>query len=324
VSRTKAVLLCAVLLLAGFIAGRVTGGGSTASTVTVEQTVERSIVVGAQHLGSAADPRDAGPLDLARVSSVRRGSILQTTIVARRPWSDALLRTRRVRLSLSYDIDDNGNADLHDDVLVLNGRLTSWISSLGQGVAGAVVTRRSPTTITVARDASVFYAAPGTAGMLTTSPIGVAVTARWRGGGDRVPNRGWITVPPPTADAAPAAPTTTLSAPAASPTTTAAPATCADVKAALAKIDRDLAAIRRAAKLPTKSMLDGNHATNVAIDRFLDDISLAPISNLQRNRLIDRAAAAVTGVCEQCFQALEANRPIPAIRMGDLKCGKEK
>jgi hypothetical protein len=314
-----------VLLLAGFIAGRVTGGGSSASTVTVQETVERSVVVGAQHLGSATDPRDAGPLDLARVSAVRRGPILETTIVSRRPWSNALLRTQRVRLSLSYDIDSNGRADLRDDLLVLNGRLTSWISSLGQGVAGAVVTRRSPTTITVARDATVFYSAPGTAGMLTTSPIGVAVTARWRGGSDRVPNHGWITVPPPSAEAATPPPTTTLSAPAAAPTTTAAaPATCADVKAALAKIDRDLAAVRRAAKLPTKNTLDGNHAINVAIDRFLDDISLAPISNIQRNRLIDRAAAAVTGVCEQCFQALEANRPIPAIRMGDTRCGKEK
>jgi hypothetical protein len=35
--------------------------------------------------------------------------------------------------------------------------------------------------------------------------------------------------------------------------------------------------------------------------------------NLIRNRMIDHAAALLTGPCEQCFQALEAERPIVAI-----------
>lgn len=95
---------------------------------------------------------------------------------------------------------------------------------------------------------------------------------------------------------------------------------CPGTRKALAGIQRDLAALRAAAKLPVKDTLIGNHAINVATDRFLRDVALAPLGNLQRNRLIDHAAAALVGRCEQCFQALEAERPIPAIRAGDSKC----
>jgi len=97
---------------------------------------------------------------------------------------------------------------------------------------------------------------------------------------------------------------------------------CPGTQKALAKIQRDVAALRAAAKLPTKNTLIGNHAINVATDRFLRDVELAPLNNLQRNRLIDHAMSALVGNCEQCFQALEAERPIPAIRAGDSKCPK--
>jgi len=155
------------------------------------------VVVSARHLGFARDPRDRGPLDLTRISSVRRGAMLQTTIVAHRAWRDSLLRRGRVSLSILYDRNGDGKPDRRDVVFLLRGRLTSWISSLGQGVQAAEVRRRSPTTISVSRDASVFYNAPRQAGLLWTSPIRVAVVARWKGGGDSVPDRGWITVPPP-------------------------------------------------------------------------------------------------------------------------------
>jgi hypothetical protein len=110
-------------------------------------------------------------------------------------------------------------------------------------------------------------------------------------------------------------------------TTTATPTTtahtvCPNQQRALVKINRDLVALRKAAKLPTKDTLKGNHAINVATDAFLYDVATAPIDNLRRNRLIDHAMAALVGNCEQCFQALEAGRPIPAIRAGDLKCSK--
>lgn len=96
--------------------------------------------------------------------------------------------------------------------------------------------------------------------------------------------------------------------------------TCAKSALALAQIHRDVVALAKAAKLPTKSTLLGNHAINVATDRFLTDVQLAPISNLQRNRLTDLAMSAIGTHCQQCFQALEANRPIPAIRAGQIGC----
>jgi hypothetical protein len=80
--------------------------------------------------------------------------------------------------------------------------------------------------------------------------------------------------------------------------------------AALRKIHADTAAIRAAANLPVKDTLKDNATVSRATDRFLLDVETAPIDNLQRNRLIDLAAAALVGSCEQCFQALEAERPI--------------
>lgn len=95
--------------------------------------------------------------------------------------------------------------------------------------------------------------------------------------------------------------------------TTAASSTkqCDNQAAALAKIDRDLAAMGQAKSATLMSTLT---------DRFLLHVSTAPLTNLQRNRLIDHAAAAVSIKCPQCFQALEAERPIPAIRAGELTC----
>jgi len=85
---------------------------------------------------------------------------------------------------------------------------------------------------------------------------------------------------------------------------------------ALRKLAADTAAIRAASNLPTKNTLKGNAAVNRATDRFLLDEETAPISNVRRNRVIDHAAAALAGACEQCFQALEADRPLVWIATG--------
>ena len=89
---------------------------------------------------------------------------------------------------------------------------------------------------------------------------------------------------------------------------------------ALARLETDLTAIKRAAALPTRDTLKGNPAINRATDRFLLHVETARIDNLTRNRMIDHAAALLTGSCEQCFQALEAARPIVSIAHGDLGC----
>ena len=47
--------------------------------------------------------------------------------------------------------------------------------------------------------------------------------------------------------------------------------------------------------------------------RFIEDLEGSHLSPKARNREIDHAAAAVATSCEQCFQQLEAIRPIPQI-----------
>jgi len=89
---------------------------------------------------------------------------------------------------------------------------------------------------------------------------------------------------------------------------------------ALAQLNADLAAIKKAAAIPVKDSLKGGPEINRATDRFLLHVETAPIDNLQRNRLIDHAAAYLLGSCTQCFQALEAERPIVGIAHGDLGC----
>jgi hypothetical protein len=87
-----------------------------------------------------------------------------------------------------------------------------------------------------------------------------------------------------------------------------------------ARLRRDVAAIRRAARLKTTDSLKGNPAVNTATDRFLADVGKAPVDLLAKNRFIDHAAAALAGSCQLCFQALEAERPIPAISHAG-RCG---
>ena len=100
------------------------------------------------------------------------------------------------------------------------------------------------------------------------------------------------------------------------PTTTARGCQTHAAARARARLRRDVAAIRRAARLRTRDTLKGNAAVDAATDRFLLDLAHAPIDLLEKNRFADHAAGALAGSCEQCFQALEAGRPIPAIAHG--------
>lgn len=81
----------------------------------------------------------------------------------------------------------------------------------------------------------------------------------------------------------------------------------------LARIQADLTALRRLTAPVKHSSLMGTPAIQRATARFLDDLDRSVIPLRTRNRLIDHAVASVTGACEQCFQMLEADRPIPEI-----------
>ena len=71
--------------------------------------------------------------------------------------------------------------------------------------------------------------------------------------------------------------------------------------------------MRSAAAKVRKSSLLGTPAVRRTTSAFLDDLDVSKLTPKAKNRMIDHAAAAVAAVCEQCFQQLEAVRPIPQI-----------
>jgi hypothetical protein len=104
------------------------------------------------------------------------------------------------------------------------------------------------------------------------------------------------------------------------PATTAAPAKtvghCKGSRSALVRarktrrLTRDVVRLRVLAAPIRKKTLDGTPELSRAVDRFLLDVADRDVPVRVRSRFIDRAAAIVSPLCEQCFQALEASRPI--------------
>jgi hypothetical protein len=100
---------------------------------------------------------------------------------------------------------------------------------------------------------------------------------------------------------------------------------CAGAKSAavraaqVRRLERDLAVVDRAASRLQRRTFDGTPALSRAVDRFLLDVASPKLSVFVRSRFISRAAAVVAPVCDQCFQALEASRPIAS--GAKMSCG---
>ena len=84
-------------------------------------------------------------------------------------------------------------------------------------------------------------------------------------------------------------------------------------------LERDLRALRAAAKTVKGYTQNGNAELNRALDKFQLDIKQEALPVKKRSRFIDLAAAIVSPKCYLCFQALEANRPIAG--GAKLACG---
>jgi hypothetical protein len=82
----------------------------------------------------------------------------------------------------------------------------------------------------------------------------------------------------------------------------------------LAQLRADIARVRKASTTVTHRSLMGTPALMKATSVFLDHEEAATLPLKTKNRLIDLAAAPTVGTCDQCFQMLEANRPIPQIK----------
>jgi hypothetical protein len=78
----------------------------------------------------------------------------------------------------------------------------------------------------------------------------------------------------------------------------------AQAKRELPRLHADSAAISRART---------HAATSRTTDRFIADIEHSHVSLTAENRLIDLAISGTLGKCHDCFEALEALRPIPSL-----------
>ena len=79
----------------------------------------------------------------------------------------------------------------------------------------------------------------------------------------------------------------------------------AQAKRSLPALRADIAAIRRAR---------GHDATSRVTDRFITRLEHSGLSLTTENRLIDLAITGMLGKCHDCFEALEALRPIPSLQ----------
>jgi hypothetical protein len=77
------------------------------------------------------------------------------------------------------------------------------------------------------------------------------------------------------------------------------------------RLFRDVALIRAEARRTPTASLKGTPALRRLTARFIDDYDRSSaIPRLRKNRMIDHAVGALAGTCDQCFQQLEAIRPI--------------
>ena len=77
------------------------------------------------------------------------------------------------------------------------------------------------------------------------------------------------------------------------------------------RLFRDIESIRAEARRTTTATLKGTPALRRLTGRFIDDYNRSSaIPRLRKNRMIDHAVGALAGTCDQCFQQLEAMRPI--------------
>jgi hypothetical protein len=80
-----------------------------------------------------------------------------------------------------------------------------------------------------------------------------------------------------------------------------------------AALGADVRAMRAAAVNVHRQTLKGTPALRRTTDRFIADLEKSHLTLKSKNRMIDHAAGAVSTSCDQCFQQLEAMRPIPQI-----------
>jgi hypothetical protein len=86
---------------------------------------------------------------------------------------------------------------------------------------------------------------------------------------------------------------------------------------AIRRARHEIALMRRLERPLNKWKPTGPEPLELAVNRFLLDIGVLPVD--ERGLLIRKAKAA-TGLCGDCFQALEALEPATQTRLGESPC----
>jgi hypothetical protein len=81
----------------------------------------------------------------------------------------------------------------------------------------------------------------------------------------------------------------------------------------LAVLASDIHAIKREAPHAKTGSRMGTPRLQRLTNHFLIDLKRSGVDIVSQNRIIDHAAGIAAPVCDQCWQMLEADRPIPAI-----------
>jgi hypothetical protein len=91
-------------------------------------------------------------------------------------------------------------------------------------------------------------------------------------------------------------------------------------RAQLARAYRDLTRLRTVASRETRYRELGSLKMQNAAGRYLDDLVDSKLDPYRVNRMLDLGISTSVGVCGQCFQMMEASRPIPAMKYDPKPC----
>ncbi len=88
-------------------------------------------------------------------------------------------------------------------------------------------------------------------------------------------------------------------------------------RAAVAAARHEIARMHRLEAPLTKWKPTGPYTLELAVERFLLDVGELPVD--VKAQLMNRAKSAV-GLCGDCFNAIEAEEPVPTTRLGGKRC----
>jgi hypothetical protein len=150
---------------------------------------------------TATDPNDvSGKLDFKKAVAVRDGKVLRFTLTTYDAWASKILQGRfgasrpaagPNAMTVLYDVNRDGRADYTGRIVYFQKYLGLWISGVHRmsNFEPLPVKRPTAKSASFIHPVDIFWS-PSTG----TKTLGIAVTSRYGGARDRIPNHGWMKV----------------------------------------------------------------------------------------------------------------------------------